>query len=671
MLNFELHRWMMNNPFHTNGLSKKRVERTNEDLSFPVVSIANTKKTNEILKQIINAKNNAPDSFHNGLTTERTEQANDDSSFLVAAVERRKKADEASKQRDIVENEAPDEFFNGSSTEIKEQSSEDQSFLVAAVAAKKADEASKQRDIVENEAPDEFFNASSTQIEAQSSEGTSFEIISIISGDSSEERIDFLSSQTEQDSLSQSEENESLFTLALEEKTDIAEDDKIDQFEGISSVETQEILVDIQDELNRAETISDEKSDVRIPPSAEKEEKTTPSTEDEILRAREEKRARANAFTEEYLKSREMITKQSSKMRKKQLVWFSVGFVSLFTLTIVTVLFFFRGTIDTTIGQKLPIVISKNNDDNSSGSVINEAASNSANSYASDDGKFNVVIDASDDSNALNTFIASVLGQSWQGAGSIDSLNTSEDNIEKIAEQNIASSDSVDVGVIIVENAINKEKPIPKEAPSGITQASAETKKTASATRRTTVNPPRTSGGTATRTATRASSQSMGSSARSTRVTSQTAIDLTQNRIFSAIKDERYFEAIDLSKSNLEKNSKDRLSFFFLGVAYYASSDFSGATRAFYACLNLDSPGLPDFLVEEFDSAESLESLFINYPGVDLLIRSVELNPQDKSLYLNLLLSNLKSEKPMLASEIYNAVLNHAQKRGLNLTKLD
>ena len=726
MLNFALQRWMMSNPFNNNGFSKEKKARMNEDLSFPVVSVAISKKTNqdlsfpiadyatakkenEISEQNHLTENQTPGAFL--MAAEKTEQV-EDSSFLVAFVAKRA---EAPLQQVPEENQAPEVFYNGFTTEKTEQV-EDSSFLVASV-AKKA-EAPLQQVPEENQAPEVFFNGFTAERTDQA-EDSSFPVAAYataykedetseqqiptesvgfeesIPGDRFEERIDFLSSHAEQSSFSKSEENESLYTLAPEGKSDFQEDDKTDQFDAInleelSSVESKEVLVDIQEEISRAETISDEKSYARIPYLTEKEEKPTPSQEDEIIRAREEKKARANAFTEEYMKSREMISEQSRKMRKKQLVMIGISFVSLFVFTVATVLYFFAGATDTLNGTRPPIIVSNNSDNNSSGLVVSDAISNGANKLVSNDDSgfknaLNTIIGSfldqsvqetisDDESNKLPGLVTSLVEQSNQGASSADSSSASEDNIDTIVAQNIASSESVGLETIVIDNIVNKEESIQKSAPSGAAQTSAETGKTTGSTRavqseikRTTVNTARNERKPATRTV----RQNTGTSARTTRTHSPAAIDLTQDRIFSAIKDERYDEAIDLSKRNLERNSKDRLSFFSLGVAFYASSDFYGATRAFYACLNIDGPGLPEFLVEEFDSAESLESLFINYPGVDLLIRSVELNPQDKSLYLNLLLSNLKSEKPMETSEVYNAVLNHAQKRGLNVTKLN
>jgi tetratricopeptide (TPR) repeat protein len=538
-------------------------------------------------------------------------------------------------------------FSNDFTSERKGQAFEDPSFpIVDYVAAIKADEKSEQQIPTESES-----------------------LIETILGSSSEDSMGVLSIESEQNSFTQDEENESLFTLTPEEKTDIRENDRIglNVDEGLTTVEYKDISVEVSNELSREETISDWKNDAHNPVKTDTEEKPTSVPEDKTFRVHEEKKARANSFTEEYLKSREMISEQTKKMKKKQLVWLGISFISLFVLTVAGVIYFFSGTINTLNNNKPPIVISRSNDNNSSDSVINEAISDNANSSISDNERFDGIVDAIKDSIKLNTVVASVLEQSNRDAESTDSSLVSEDSAAKTIAQSIASSDSVNLDTIIVGNISDKGEPIQKGTSSGTMQASAQAGNTTSAIRKTTVDPART----IEKPIARSNRQSMGSPARSARADSPVRIDLTKDRIFSAIKDERYTEAIELSKSNLEKNTSDRLSFFFLGVAFYASSDYTGATRAFYACLNLDSPSLPDFLVEEFDSIESLENLFINYPGVDLLIRSVELNPQDKSLYLNLLLSNLKSEKPMETSVIYNAVLNHAQKRLLNATKLN
>jgi tetratricopeptide (TPR) repeat protein len=361
---------------------------------------------------------------------------------------------------------------------------------------------------------------------------------------------------------------------------------------------------------------------------------------------------------------------------------------------VASVLSIFSDNIDSTNGFNPPIIVSDNSDKNTNNLGFIVTVSDDYDRYYSENDIEKDIIDPSDESKESDGIVASHLEQKGFGVISEEYYYASKDNTDINVAQNIVSSESVDFGIIIVDNTESKVDPVPKSTMNDTVVTTDETRKMESgtawvssqtklqsnvsdtnfSTRRTDAGKTSSSersnntkayvsntiwnetGKTKSETSAvrrtteilpakadrkpvnKAYYRNVGPSAKLTRASSSAENSIMQDAIFSAIRNERYIDAINFLKGNLEKNSKDRLSFFYLGLTFYASSDFSGATRAFYACLNLDSHGLPDFLVEEFDSAESLENLYINYPGVELLIKSVELNPRDKSLYLNLFL---------------------------------
>jgi tetratricopeptide (TPR) repeat protein len=703
---------MMNNPFRFNNLTTKRKEQMNEDLSFPIAALELAKKANEVLVQ-----------YTNGFSTERIEQTNEDLSFPIAAHALAKKADEVFPQSidglvaetkeetnenlpfptaDLEPAKKTDEVFpqsiDGLTAETKEETNEDLPFPTVDIPhAEKVDKVFLQQinffsvEKIEQTNEDLRFPIAALTPESKVDEISEQQIpieneshidtISedTISEDSSEETADFPSYTPQQDSLHESEE-EPLLTLG--EETD-EEGNKGEQFEGlsigeedISSVSAEETLNQDQDELYsyRAERINDEKNDVRYE-EPKKEETSTTITDEEMLRSFKEKKARAVALAEENRENRKTAFKQVLMNRKKYILWLGLGFVSVCTLTVASVLYFYSEKIDPMKDFDPLVYISDSADKNVHNLELKAQVSDDSNSFVSGNEMSKDVV-VYNNGKISDGVVSSDLRLITSGANYEKSPFVSEDNINQNVAQNIIPPESVETRIIFVDNTENKGKSVPKDTKNEVRITTSELRKTTSRTSitasetrkatsetRTTVVIPAKANGEPTAKVER---KYTGSFVKSTGKRSPIDMNLTQDKTFSAIRDERYLEAINLSKSNLEKNPKDRLSFFFLGVAFYASSDYSGATKAFYACLGLDGPALPDFRVEEFDSTASLEKLFVNYPGVGSLIQSVELNPQDKSLYLNLFLSNLKSEKPKDTSEIYYAILNHAQKHGLN-----
>ena len=667
MLNSNLQRWMRGNPFSNTDLTAEmRREWTNDNLFFPVVGLTTTKKANEIFEQHIPSINIRTDELISDLTKEKKEQQNEILFFPVAALATAKR---------IEQNIPP------LSKEEKERQNEYLFFPVAAIAA-----AEKTNDIFERHIPLEAKEADDIFERRHAPEDNGqeeFIFESIILEDSFKKIINDLSSQTQQNLTSQNEENYSNVEplLAIEEEAAAQGSDKVDLLsslyieENFSSVKTQESLDQAKDESNSltTETTSEVKIETIIHDEPKKNENLADLTEDELSRAYEEKKARAAAFAEEYRKSREEIIEHNGKIRKNHILWLGLSFICVLVLTIASVLYFLsEKTMEPARDFDPSIFISNIIDKNADDFEDIVLDSNYLNSISSDnESRFEesediAVFGVTEGSRLSDSVVSSDLGQSAYVAKSEDSINQS-------GVINIVSSEPVSIDFIIVERIDNDRRPVNKNTGNNVKSKVNETVRISRTAERMT--------GTTSETAksseidsvkvnrmvsSRVYSRNISPPVRSTEKYSRKGVDSTQNNIFSAIKSERYHEAINLSKINLERNPKDRLSFYSLGIALYAISDFSGATRAFYNCLAFDSPNLPAFMVEEFDSAESLENLYINYPGVESLIRSVEINPKDKSLYLNLFLSNIKSEKPRENSEIYYAIYNHAERHGSN-----
>ena len=372
-------------------------------------------------------------------------------------------------------------------------------------------------------------------------------------------------------------------------------------------------------------------------------------SEYERSRSNKQRKIQAAALAEEISRKQKFISEQAGRMRKNRLVLLGIGLILLISLVTVSFSSFKSAHTAPEADPKLNVVISPDND-------------NYVNKYRSDDIEIlvsyseNIDNEDSDDIAVIESEDMDELSGKLVSSEPDDPFIIISEGSVQAMEQDGLSSGTIDLIEIGAGMADSKESPV-----SGNDKI--EVQRTAGETRRTTAAG---MGKTAQRASTRADRRDSSSSIALTRKTPPRSPGIRQDKIYSAMKSEKYVDAINLSKSNLERNSTDKLSFFSLGLALYATSNFSGATEAFYACFKFNDPSLPDFLVEEFDSHESLMNLYINYPGVDLLIRAVELNPKNKSLYINLFLSNIKSEKPRAASEIYTVILNHARKHGPN-----
>ena len=630
---------------HTDALpASEEAETTppqNEDhdeLLFNVAALVTSKEAETIPLQ-----NEDKDALVSGLAAEEKEQSNDELLFNVAALVTSKEAEAIPLQ-----NEDKDALVSGLAAEEKEQPIEESFFHVAALSASEEVENTQPQD----EGHDEIFSDLITgekehSIEKLFSYDVALSTNSVFVDNSDETMVD-LSSQSQQVLLSQSDEetsyNEPLLLTKESESTPVQENDKGDLFDALSSNEAS--IVETRENLSKnhvdscsriKEAANDDRSDINTTKEAVKSEDLATLSGEELYRSYEEKKARAAAFAEEYRESQKLISEQNGKIRKRNIIWLGFGFISVFVLTISTVLFFYFGiTEDQPNGYNSSIIAGTSSDNNSNGLEAMASGSNDLNSTSSD------IANQNEESNN------DVLDLE-------NKIKTTGEVVASGLEQNERTAEAESKDLIVINIPDDKEKADIKDTINNMKTASNKTvraSKPASVMRRATITGNK-----------RVNYRSPVNSAENS---SQRDVRLSQNRVFSYIESERYFEAINLAKSNLERNPKDRLSFFSLGIAFYATLDFQGATKAFSACLTINKPNLPDFLVEELDSDKSLEDLFINYPGVESLIRSVELNPQDKSLYLNIFLSNLQSEKPIESSEIFDAISSHAEKHGSN-----
>ena len=609
MLNRELQKWMSNHALLFNRLSTEEKEQTNKNLFLPVANLASVKKANEAHEQNISAE----DRSLIELVSENSIKNNADGLprsegifFPIAA--------------NIYTTQSDDMYFPVTAR-VDAPRSENVFFPVSILAS-----LDKESDIpTETEIEDDEPSKSILYIQNED-ELTYDKLISI----PDEETVEWKDYKEDQ-----------FNGFYIEEKTD--------------PVETEDNLVQSTDESdsNKQETVDDSKSNVHIPQEPDKKDEVPRGfSDDEIMRAYEDRKARMAALEEEYRESQRIISEQIAGKGKKVLVWVGSGLVFLFALMIASLLLFYSGETDPNID-------------------LYTSASNNLSST-------NVAVSISEDNaETTNGKISSSLEQNTVSSVTPES--------SQVTAQNVISSEPANRETITVGNRETKEQYTPavtgNDARRTTDSVRAEGRTPARATNvtppvqtaRTTRVAPPVQTARATRVAPSVQPARAAHAAPPVQPTraapaqpARAYSHYTQDEIFSAIRNEKYADAINLSKRNLERNPKDRLSFFSLGVAYYASSDFNGATRAFYACLTLDRPALPKFMVEEFDTNESLRKLFINYPEVELLIRAVELNPQDKPLYLNLFLSSLKSENPRDNSDIYYAILRHANKHGTN-----
>jgi tetratricopeptide (TPR) repeat protein len=670
LLNKELQRWMIGSPFQINGFTtENKTEWTNEKLFFPIVGLTTANKANGF--PLIPPKRRDEYGHTNVLTTVYKERS-DDLSFPVATLITVKKAIEAPDELPVVlmrkKTEKDDELY----------------FPVAVLAiSEKADE------ISELHIPSEGGRLEEIVLESSISEESFIKIIDDIS--------------YQQNILPQSEEahsyNEPLSAIKEEiaaqesdiggliDRQNIEEDsvsveaeessDRVHDESGSHNVEaigedtngTKETSDQVHDgsSSHKTEAANEDVKETVVPDEPVKSENIDLISDEELARSYEEKKERAAAFAEEYRNSRKLILEHNGKIRKNHIIWLGAGFVSVLILTIACVLFFYSRREDPAAHFN-PAIIARDNVDRNADDLVVHVSDSDDLSGKSFDIAANDFVDGSKTSDEV---ISSDLGKIAFIAEAEKPSLSSDAGVDQTNMKNTASSGSPSIDIIIAYNTGDKEKTAAQKIVNRLKEISNVTTRaavTANETRKMPViNTAKLN--TDRKATTDVHSTSVGSPVKSTKAYSSISVDSTQNSALTAIKNERYIEAIELSKGNLERNPNDRLSFFSLGVALYATLDFSGAAKAFYACLTLDSHILPDFMVEEFDSTESLENLFINYPGVESLIRSVELNPQNKSLYLNLFLSNLKSESPRETSEIYYAILNHAEKLGLNKTK--
>ena len=731
MLNKDLQRWMTDDYFRNTDLTiENSREWTNENLFFPVVGLTIAKNVNEIFEQHIKSKSKTPDELLRVFATEKKEQQNEILFFPVAAEAAAKKSNDVFEQHIKSESKATDELMNDITTKKKEQQNEILFFPVAVeAAAKKTNEVFEQHTPSEMKKADELINNLMKEEKGQpyeklflpvaalavakddneifkrrqtSEDGSHEEFIfeSIVQKESIKNIINELSSQSQRSILSpiveESSYNEPL--LAVEEETDFQESGKGEQFnsskmkgnlnsisanEGIRSDVSDESSEQAQDEkyiykseMNsevKSETINDEKSKTIIHDEPEKNKKSDEISEDELIRAYEEKKARAAAFAEEYRKSRKEIIEHNGKIRKNHIMWLGLGFICIVVLTISSVLYFFSEKVmEPARGFNPSVLISIDDSVNTHGFVAKVSDSDGFNSMSfvaeskNEESKDISVYGFVNGSKSPDGVVSSDFGKTVFNANSGKLSFSSQDDINHSVDNNVVSPVPTSTDIVIADRIDNKKKAIQKGSGNSMRVKANDTGRTVrtvnEARKTTAVNSAKVN----RKVAPMVYVKNTSSPAEYREEYSYRGVDSTQESIFSAIRNERYIEAINMSKINLERNPKDRLSFYSLGIALYATSDFPGATRAFYACLAFDSPNLPGFMVEEFDSAESLENLYVNYPDVESLIRSVEINPRDKSLYLNLFLSNIKSERPRDTSEIFYVIYNHAERHGSN-----
>ena len=424
------------------------------------------------------------------------------------------------------------------------------------------------------------------------------------------------------------------------------------------------------DEYNNRETTIDKpKDDVKIPQhKIENEFKASKETsEDEGLGFSYRNRKSGATLADEYRESERHFSEQSGTARKKRLILLGLCLFLLIALIAASIPFIKSKVSDKIIIDTLnKSLISPDIDKNAYSKDVKTLSSDISPDVGSGYEEPNsiTITDPNGTERIPDKSISFDLSQDAVVLGSVKSPLVSGDSEQAMGKSNVVnvitvSADSPDIiGIRKNEGQRNASANEARKTTSEVKPR----KRPANNTRRASNGYSRTSAPISVR---------VGSSSPITFTGKElpTGADTAQEKIYSAIRSMNYIEAANLSKSSLEYNSTDKYSFFSLGLALYSMSDFSGATAAFYTCLKFNDSQLPNYLVEEFDSGEHLKNTYIDYPGIDLIIRAVELNPQNKSLYVNLFLSNLKSEKPRLASEIYQAVLNHAKKHGSNALK--
>ena len=425
------------------------------------------------------------------------------------------------------------------------------------------------------------------------------------------------------------------------------------------------------DELNNRETTFDKNDDleVKIPQHQIEDnfEVSKETSEDEIFGYTYRNRKNGVVLAEEYRKGERQFSEQSGMIRKKRFILLGLCLFLLIALIAASIPFFkpevSKKIIDKTLNKS---VLSPDIDKNAYSTDVRIPSFDpnriSPDVESRDEESGNSIITDPDDTERVTVeSISSVLSQ--------DAVVLESDKLPLIAGDSEQSADQSKAVAVITASANNPDITETKKNDRQRKVSANEARKTTSEakTRKRPANDTKRASNEVSRTTTFLSARAVSSTPiRLTGKELPKGADASQERIYSAIRSMNYDEAVNLSKGNLEKDPTDKLSFFSLGLALFSASDFSGATEAFYTCLKFNDSRLPDYMVEEFDSGEHLKNTYINYPGIDLIIRAVELNPQSKSLYVNLFLSNLKSENPRLASEIYQAVLNHAKKHGSN-----
>lgn len=661
MLNSELLSWMRGTPSQINsgGTENEKNESANEYLSLPIVALVTEKETNETLEQHIPSENAEPDEFISESKDTVTTSSFQQNSLQI---------------EDDTPITMPEEAVLLSDPGIL-QIEEDAAISIPEEEVTLPESVSLG---IEEDTPPTM-----PEEEVLLSEPVVLQI-------EEDPILDKPSLTPEEEAATWKDYKGALFDelnkeSAFDKSYGLEKKSKEQQYKSDTDVDV--------DQSIRAESLTLEQDVFSPEPEAvitpEADEYETSTSEYEAPRFySHNKKMHAAALAEEYRKNKRIVSEQAGRMRKRRLIWLGIVLFLLVVSIVASVSYFSSAKSDSKVDPDLNKSVSGT--DGNVGIVhspdVGIPASDMISISPDVEGKYEVSEDIavfvsedingaeSDDLSLISEDISSEAGnQNAASSGEVKAVNASAPDINEtlVAEDNNATivtagenkNTTIETEIIATEAEISatETKQTTNESKKTTIETNKkanETKNTTNASKKATITKPVA---TVEKAPAKAGSQTS-PSVKSTGKELAGGVDLTKDKAYSAIKSKQYTDAISLSQGNLEKNPNDKFSFYSLGLALYATSNFSGATEAFFTCLRFSDPRLPDYMVEQFDSAENLKNLSANYPGVDLLIRAVDLNPKNKSLYINLFLSNLKSEKPRAASEIYSAVLNHAKK---------